>query len=231
MDPKTRRVNEINSRTQAPFTMNNLDNFEKEIAELKQFIAELKNDRAAQKEKERNEAWTKYTSLSLVFIAVLAAVATQWAGKYSSRVLVNLNDSTFNQAQASDQWSYYQAKSIKQNLYEALSELQVEKGTTGSGSDQPERLNAFKGKITKYEAEKAGIKEKAEQMEKARDGDREAATVASRHGGGMGTAVSVFQIAIAIGSICLVTRKKPLWYVAIALAAVATAIMARVWMT
>ena len=53
---------------------------EKEIAELEGFIADLKADRASQKEKERRESWTKYTSLSLVFIAVLAAVATQWAG-------------------------------------------------------------------------------------------------------------------------------------------------------
>src|ERR1043166_5424406 len=96
---------------------------DKELAELKGFIADLKADRAAQKEKEKREGWTKYTSMSLVFIAVLAAVATQWAGKYSSRTLVELNNATFFQAEASDQWSYYQSKSIKQNLYESLREV------------------------------------------------------------------------------------------------------------
>src|ERR1022692_4856605 len=103
--------------------MNNIDNLDKELAELKTFIADLKQDRAAQKEKEHREAWTKYTAVSLVFIAVLAAVATQWSGKYSGKVLVELNNSTYKQAQASDQWSYYQAKSIKQNLYEAMGEV------------------------------------------------------------------------------------------------------------
>src|SRR5947209_17695015 len=95
-----------------------MDSLQKELAELKGFTAELKADRAAQKEKEKREAWTKYTSLSLVLLAVLAAVATQWGAKFSSRTLVNLNDATFNQAQATDEWSYYQSKSIKQNLYE-----------------------------------------------------------------------------------------------------------------
>src|SRR5437773_4627817 len=95
-----------------------MDTLQSELVELKNFIADLKADRAAQKDKEKRESWTKYTSLSIVFIAVLAAVATQWSGKYSSRVLVALNDATFDQAKASDQWSYYQAKSIKQNLYE-----------------------------------------------------------------------------------------------------------------
>src|SRR6266496_169071 len=63
-----------------------MDTLQNELNEMKNFIADLKADRAAQKEKEKREAWTKYTSLSIVFIAVLAAVATQWAGKYSSRV-------------------------------------------------------------------------------------------------------------------------------------------------
>lgn len=100
--------------------MNGLD---KEIGELKTFIADLKAERVAQKEKEKRESWTKYTSMSIVFIAVLAAIATQWAGKYSGRTLVELNNATFHQAKATDQWSYYQANSIKQNLYESIKEL------------------------------------------------------------------------------------------------------------
>jgi len=211
--------------------MDSKSQFEQEIAELKQFIAELKDDRAAQKEKEKRESWTRYTSMSLVFIAVLAAVATQWGGKYSSRVLVDLNDSTFNQAQASDQWSYYQAKSIKQNLYEALAEMPATKATHDSEIAAAQSQQSFKAKVAKYDTEKAEIKAKAETLEKSRDADREAATVASRHGSGMGSAVSVFQIAIAIGSICLVTKKRGLWYVSMALAVVATAMMLKVWIT
>src|SRR5215472_6226723 len=114
--------------------MNGVKELDQELSELKGFIAELKADRAAQKAKEKSESWTKYTSMSLVFIAVLAAIAAQWAGKYSSRVLVSLNDSTFQQALATDEWSYYQAKSIKQNLYEALREIK----TTGEGAETPD---------------------------------------------------------------------------------------------
>jgi hypothetical protein len=40
---------------------------DKELNELKGFIADLKADRAAQKEKEKRESWTKYTSMSIVF--------------------------------------------------------------------------------------------------------------------------------------------------------------------
>src|SRR6266446_997094 len=119
-----------------------------ELSELKGFIADLKADRAIQKEKEQRESWTKYTAVSLVFVAVLAAVATQWAGKYSSRTLVELNNATFFQAEASDQWSYYQAKSIKQNLYEALPEVAPKDAGATNGAA------AFATKVVKYGKEK-----------------------------------------------------------------------------
>ena len=52
-----------------------------DVREIKDLVAELKADRADLKAKEKRDAWTKYTSMSLVFIAVLAAIATQWSGK------------------------------------------------------------------------------------------------------------------------------------------------------
>jgi hypothetical protein len=207
--------------------MNAGNELDKELLELKGFIADLKAERSAQKEKEKRESWTKYTAISLVFIAVFAAIATQWSGKYSSRVLVELNNSTFNQAKASDQWSYYQAKSIKQNLYEALRELSPK----SSGASEGQSLEAFNAKIAKYEADEKQIKDEAEKLETQRDEARLAATQASQHGGGMGMAIAIFQIAVALGSICLVTKKRMLWYLALAFAAVATAKMFQVWLT
>ena len=206
--------------------MAEIQQLDKELAELKGFIAELKADRAAQKEKERRESWTMFTSLSLVFVAVLASVASQWSGKYGGTVLVSLNHSTFNQALASDQWGYYQAKSIKRNLYEALREVAPK---TAEG-EAPAGVAAFNAKVAKYKADEAEIMEKAKGFEKERDTARALATRANKLGGYMGTAVSIFQIAIALGSICLVTKKKPLWYLSMALAVLATAKMVQAWL-
>lgn len=203
-----------------------MDNLAGELAELKGFIADLKADRAAQKEKEKREGWTKYTSISVVFIAVLAAVASQWAGKYSGRMMVELNDATFHQAEATDQWSYYQANSVKGNLYESIQEMAPkDSGAADAGKAQA----AFKAKIDKYEAGKKDSKEKAETLEKERDRARASAADAARHGGGMGLAVAVFQISIAVASICLVTKKKWLWHASLLLALVATGRMLWVW--
>jgi hypothetical protein len=203
-----------------------MNELQSELNELKQFIADLKDDRAAAKEKERREGWTKYVSLTVVVVAVFAAIATQWAGKYSGRVLVSLNSATYNQAQASDQWAFYQAKSIKQNLYE-LSRGQMAKAP--EGPEAAKQAEEFEKKIAKYEKEKGEILAAAKGFEKERDLARQAATEATEKGGGMGLAVSLFSVAIAMASICLVTKKKPLWFFSGLLALVAMGEMFRVW--
>ena len=191
--------------------MNELD---KEISELKQFIIDLKADRAATKEKERREAWTKYVSLTVVIIAVFAAVATQWGGKYSSRTQMS-------QAQASDEWSFHQAKSIKQHLVETtLSQL---KRTANTNDEEVARtLKKLGDDRARYDKEKAEIKAKTESLEKARDD-------ASKRSGKIGQAISFFTVAIATASICTVTKRKPLWFVAIAMSVVAIVQMVSAW--
>lgn len=190
---------------------------EKEIQELKEFVAEIKADRIAQKEKEKKEAWTKYVSLTIVITAVLAAIASQWGGKYSGRTLTNLNDATYNQALASDQWNYFQANSIKEKLYDIARE-QLNKG----GAADARALEKIEGKLKKYVDEKDKAEAQARALEKKRDVARDAATLSSRQGGAIGLAVSLFSISVAVGSICLVVKKKPLWYVSMLLGGAAT---------
>ena len=200
-----------------------------ELNELKQFIVDLKADRAAAKEKERCEAWTKYVSVTVVLIAVFAAIATQWSGKYSSRSLASLNDATYYQSHASDQWSFYQAKSIKQNLYEINRPAPAKAGAADPEAEA--RLKEFQDKIARYEKEKKEITEKAMLSESKRDEARAAASAASRKGAGMGLSVAVFSISIAMASICMVTKKKPLWFISIAMAAAAAAQAVAVWVS
>lgn len=189
-----------------------MDDLQKEIAELKEFIAELKADRAAVKEKEHRESWTKYVSLTLVVVAVIAAIAAQQSGKYGGR-------SQMSQAQASDQWAFYQAKSIKQHLVETTI-AQLQGSATGAvGQDEIKKL---KQEAQRYDAEKAEIKAKAEALEHVRDD-------AGVRGGKLGLAISLFSVSIAVASVCIVTKKKPLWFASMALAALAVAQMCRAW--
>jgi len=206
-----------------------MDTMENEIGELKGFIAELKADRQAQKDKEKREAWTKYTSLSIVVIAVLAAVANEWLGKYGGRVLVELNKSVFSQAQASDSWNEFQANSIKQNLYEAVQDS-APKAPNPQDAATAKRDEAFQAKIAKYTTNKEAKQKEAQAFEQEREAARTAASLAREHGEAMGYAVAIFQISIALGSICLVTKKKPIWFLSLLFAAFASWKMVQVWL-
>lgn len=191
-----------------------------DLNELKELVAELRAEHTAQKEKEKKDRWTKYVSLTMVIIAVLAAIAALKGGGFSTRTLKDLNEATFNQAQASDQWSFYEALSIKQNLYE----LEQDHLAAASASDAA-TLARVKSKLAKYDTDKTNTLAKAKSFESARDDARKTATSAAEHSKQMGLAITFYQIAIALGAMCLIVKKKWLWMFSTALGALATAKM------
>jgi hypothetical protein len=67
------------------------------------------------KETEKKEGWLNYLALATVIVALGATLSTLRVGSFSNR-------SILRQTQASDQWAYYQAKSIKGYLYDILKE-------------------------------------------------------------------------------------------------------------
>ena len=193
------------------------------IDELKDVAAALRADRLAQKEKEVRESWTKYVSLSMIFLAVLAAVTTQRGGSYSSATIKQLNEATFFQAKASDQWAFYQAKGIKQSILES----EVEQLKSAPNPDS-KRLADVTAHVSRYDREKKEISAEANHLEAERDTARALATKAADASREMGLASSVFQIGIALGGITLVVKKRWLWYASLLAGVAATLQMAKV---
>src|SRR5882762_5099061 len=136
-----------------------------DLDELKVLVAAIKADQQAQEEKEKRDSWTKFVSLSMICLAVLAAIATQRGAGYSSATMKQLNEATFNQAEASDQWAFYQAKGIKQSIHE----LERDRETTGGGTIEPKVLARLSAKVERYENEKKDIMKEAKAFEAKRD--------------------------------------------------------------
>ncbi|MEI6675091.1 MAG: DUF4337 domain-containing protein [Verrucomicrobiota bacterium] len=176
--------------------------------DLQQWVAELRAEHAAQKTKEKRDQWTKYVSLTMVVIAVLAAIATLKGGAFSTRTLKEMNEATFNQAKASDQWSFYQAKSIKQNLYQ----IELDHLLAAPAAD-PAGLEKMTAKVDKYDKEKSDIMAQAQKYEAARDESRKLATSAAEHSREMGLSITLFQVAIALGAMALIVKKRYLWVI------------------
>jgi len=186
-----------------------------DLQELKELVAALKSEQSEEKSKEKRDAWTKHVSLSMILLAVLAAISTQHGAGYSSATMKQLNDATFNQAEASDQWAFYQAKGIKQSIYES----EIDKTANSAASQWLEEL---KTKAKRYDTEKQSIKKDAEAFEKKRDAARELASQASTTGRELGLATTIFQISIALGGVCLVVKKRELWYISLIFGVCAT---------
>jgi Flp pilus assembly protein TadD len=156
---------------------------------------------------EQKEKWTGLLALSTAIMAVLAALTTLYMGKYSSRAIMN-------QGLESDQWAYYQAKSIKQHTFDISRkslELQYrsQKGLPADVAADFEKTLAKYGDDSKrYETEKKEIKDKAEDIAKAKH-------KAQNMGGNFAYALIFLQIALMLASISSLTKRKYLWYIAL----------------
>jgi hypothetical protein len=146
---------------------------------------------------EKKERWTFWVALSTAIIAVLAAIAGMLGNHHA-------NEAMLEQIKASDKWAYYQAKSIK-------AEIAVNYTQVLAAMDKPVPPD-YAQKLSKYEKDKAEIKKDAENSEKSSEEHMHVHVVFSR-------SVTIFQIAIAISAIAIVTRKKFMWYLSMLLAA------------
>src|ERR1019366_5997468 len=63
----------------------------------------------AEELRESESRWILFVAISTALMAVLAALSSLFAGHHSNEALIQ-------QIKASDQWAYYQAKSIKAEI-------------------------------------------------------------------------------------------------------------------
>jgi hypothetical protein len=134
-------------------------------------------------------AWISWVALSTALLAVLAAIAGLLSGKHA-------NEAMMSQIEASDRWSYYQAKSIKAAVLDAKMSL----ATSGNEQD--------KEKAAKYQEEESEIKGEAEHKESEAKTNFHAHEVYAR-------SVTMFQIAIAIAAISALTKRRRFWIVSL----------------
>lgn len=165
---------------------------------------------------EKRERWTLFLALSTAFMAVLAAFAGLLAGHHANEALVE-------RMKASDQWNFYQAKNLKQEIavntdmilqaVGAAKPGQTAANSTAASPAVASPASDHSKDIARYEKEKAEIKKQAEEDEAVSEAHLAKHVPLAR-------AVTAFQIAIAISAIAVLTRRKPLWYGGLALTAV-----------
>jgi uncharacterized membrane protein len=174
-------------------------------------------DEIKEQAEERKERWTLYLALSTAFMAVLAAIAGLLAGHHANEALIE-------RVKSSDQWNFYQSKNLKEeiaiNTDRILHSLHAGKtADAAKASDADKNADIAPASddhskdIARYEKEKEVIKKSAEEAE------HESEAHLNKHVP-LATAVTAFQIAIAISAIAILTRRKKLWFAGLFLTAI-----------
>ncbi len=125
--------------------------------------------------------WFPFVAISTALMAVFAAISGLLAGHHSDEAVIS-------QIKASDQWAYYQSKGIKAEI----KTLEIHAGIADSSA------------ISKYKTEQEEIKTKAEEFQKESNFHLDKHSILAK-------VVTLFQIAIAISAISILTKKKWLW--------------------
>jgi len=158
--------------------------------------------------------WIDHAARTTAVLAVMAAVSSgQYANQFSRTILA--------QAEASDQWSYYQAKSIKRHLVQAQAELLTALAITQpAAAAELEKLRASdQAAVKKYEQELAEAKAKAEKTEADK-------LLHQRQGNWFQGAFIMLQAGVVLCTIAASSKRKELWAASIALGLLGLAVVA-----
>lgn len=141
--------------------------------------------------------WILGVALFTALVSVMAALTGLLSAHHE-------NESLIAQMKSSDQWAFYQAKGIKQELISATVKIM----------HATETDTASLNKIERYKNEQLQIKQTAEAFEK------ETEEHLSKHVK-LASGVTLFQVAIAISAISILTRRKFFWHIGIGFALLA----------
>lgn len=158
-----------------------------EIEVPTEHLSEAINEKAEELFRAEESKWTLFVAISTALMAVFAALGALFAGHHSNEALIS-------QIKASDQWAFYQAKSIK---------AEIRKLSPQTATKSPEEVNQ----------EQEAIKKTAEGDEHESEAHLQRHVVLSR-------CVTLLQVAIAISAISIITRRRFLWYAGMAIAIV-----------
>jgi hypothetical protein len=152
--------------------------------------------------------------VTLTIAVVVASLETT----EGDRTIVAKNDAVLQQNKATDQWNFFQAKSLKKNLYVLA-------------ADQGGPKAAEYAKVAaKNAGEQNGIQKEAKALEAKRDKDSEIAETHEWRHERLTIASTLLHMSIAIATLAIILTRRWPWFTALALAGAGTALAVWVYL-
>jgi len=150
-------------------------------------------------------------TFTIAVLAVLAAVGASLETTESDAAISAKNDAVLEQNRASDQWAFFEAKSLKKNLYLLA-------------SDQPgPRAHTYAQTSAREAADGAKAQAEAKAFEEKRDKALERAELHEQRHGRLTIAATLLHMSIAIATLAIILHRRWPWLVALALGAAGVA--------
>lgn len=143
-------------------------------------------------------------ALTTAVFAALAAVASLEAGGSVNEALALKTEATRLQAEASDQWAYYQAKGLKAAVAAAQRNVWI-----ALDKPPPDELAA---EAERYLSDQKSSREKAEALERQRDGKSDEADALMHRHHLYAQSVALLQVSIALGAVAALVRRRAVWF-------------------
>jgi hypothetical protein len=152
---------------------------------------------------EASTAFEKKIALTIAILAVVLSFVNNKGDNAKTDAIINTN-------KASDRWSYYQSKSIKEHVAEMHVALLKELGDATLSDAGKEGLVSVAGEVKRLNGEKDGIKKEATQLEAE-------AKLQGDINDRCDMSALLLQIGIVICSVAILSSWKPFWYAGIGL--------------
>ena len=135
-------------------------------------------------------------SVTIAVLAVLAATVGSFESLETAEAINDKSEAAYLQNKASDQWGFFQAKSIKKNSYEIAAAM--------GGPAVAE----FQSNAKRNEADSEEIKAKAAEFEKQVDEKLRDSDIRERRHHVLTFGVTLLHISIAVATLSIITRGK-----------------------
>ena len=146
-----------------------------------------------------NNPFVSLVSITIALLAVIAAVTGSLESIEDGSAIIEANKAVLAQDQASDQWAYYQSKSLKQKMYS----IAADAGGTHA-SDY--------AKTAKKEGDEAkDVQTGARKLEAERDKLLEESRAHEERHHRLSLGATLLEIGIAIATIAIITRHRLTW--------------------
>lgn len=157
-----------------------------------------------------HDSLAQRVALTTAILATIGALFGYQASQMANEAMLRKNDSIAKKTEESDQWGYYQAKSTREFIANSMSTL----ATDDKARDK------LKADAERYAKDKEEIKKEADKLhaEALKLNDESEAKIAPHERLSLG--VTLMQVAVALASITVLTRKMWLFAGSLAFAAV-----------